>query len=112
LADEDLVSLVEQVEALQERQDTLKALERRVAGLESAHRAATRARASQPPFTLVAIDHWDNRPYATLESQGRHARLSEGDRLSGWQLHRLDAAHREARFIRPDGRMVRLTVED
>ncbi|MCG5495547.1 hypothetical protein [Ectothiorhodospira variabilis] len=111
LNDEKLADLSERVAALQGTQDDLKALGRRVAGLESAHRAATRARASRPPFTLVAIDYWDNRPYATLESDGRHARLSEGDRLSGWQLHRLDPPNREARFIRPDGRMVSLSVE-
>ena len=111
LDDEKLTNLSEQMAALQGTQDNLKALDRRVAGLESAHRAASRARASRPPFTLVAIDYWDNRPYATLESDGRHARLSEGDRLSGWQLHRLDPANRKARFIRPDGRMVSLSVE-
>ncbi|AHK80780.1 hypothetical protein M911_14230 [Ectothiorhodospira haloalkaliphila] len=111
LNNEKLASLSEQVAALQGTPNTLKALDRRIASLESAHRAATRARANRPPFTLVAIDYWDNRPYATLESDGRHARLSEGDHLSGWQLHRLDPSTREARFIRPDGRMVSLSVE-
>ncbi|WP_299314966.1 hypothetical protein [uncultured Halomonas sp.] len=92
------------------QQTTLAGLEQRLARLESAQRAAARAAATQPPFELVAIDWWDGHPFATLHSQGRHARLRVGESLSGWRLEQLDATAREARFSQPDGRSLRLTV--
>lgn len=95
---------------LTKQQTTLAGLEQRLARLESAHRAAARTAATPPPFELVAIDWWDGHPLATLHSQGRHARLRVGESLSGWRLEQLDATAREARFSRPDGRSLRLTV--
>ena len=98
------------LEALQAQAERLQSLEARLQRLEAERQARARAKASAPPFQLVAIEWWNGEPYATVRSQGRYMRVQEGDSVSGWTLDRIDAPGQTAAFRRA-GHVVQLTVQ-
>ena len=51
-----------------------------------------------PPFTLIAIDRWQNEWNAILEMQGKMAMIQPNAERAGWQLIKIEPTARKALF--------------
>lgn len=107
-----IAQVVETVQGLTQAQNDLKrrltAVARatqppRLAAAQLAPPQPEQVEPPAPPFTVVSVDLWSERPYVALSLAGAIDFLGLGDRLGGWQVQSIDLQARQVVFIDKDG---------
>ena len=101
--DRRLAELTEEVSSLKSQSRKLYSLIETSNAPPTQASAPTTAISTVPPFTLVAIDRWQNEWNAVLEMQGKLAMLTPEAERAGWQLVKIEPTARKALFRNRDG---------
>ena len=101
--DRRLVELTEEVSSLNSQSRKLYSLIETSSSPPPQALAPETAISSVPPFTLIAIDRWQNEWNAVLEMQGKLVMLTPEAERAGWQLVKIEPTARKALFRNRDG---------
>lgn len=91
------------------------AVDTRLTALEKAQRSKKTTKKKKPlwapalPFSLLSVDYWDNKPYATLGYKGGLRHLSASETLHKWTL--ISVTSEQATFRYWNGIKRKLNVE-
>ncbi len=66
---------------------------------------------TSPPFSLIAVDRWDNEWNAVIELDGRIATIQPRDHRAGWKLKQIDPNRKVAVFQSNTGQTATLEIE-
>ena len=88
-------------------QTRLEAIAKDVSGLKIAAKKQVAKQqkhaAAKPPFSIDAIDLWDDAVYVAISQDGRVSFLREGEQRSGWNVPHIDRMKGQVSFHGPAG---------